>query len=323
MKQTNEQQPDPAELEEAIDEQAAAWFARLRAPTLSPAEKAAFAAWRRQSPAHQRAFDEICLLWGDVQLRRALLEAEKKLPSGGKPARRRLQSPLLLAACLTLMYFLRNEAVVFMRADYAAGIGKRQTVRLEDGSSVMLNSGSAIAVAMESAQRNVELLQGEAFFAVEPDAQRPFVVYAKHSTTRVLGTRFFVHNKSDSDEVKVLSGKVRVTGKNHPEQSVLLLDNGSVSANRDGLGNAGMLHGKLTTSWVDGYLVFQDAALADVIEQIQRYRSGVVIFKDDSLRQYKINGRINLHDPKHILDALEKSLTIKFTHLTDWLVIIG
>jgi transmembrane sensor len=77
------------------------------------------------------------------------------------------------------------------------------------------------------------------------------------------------------------------------------------------------------TSWLDGYLVFEDAALSDVIEQVQRYRNGVVIFKDNSLRQLKINGRINLRDSAHILETLEKSLSARITHLSDWLVIIG
>lgn len=323
MKQTNENQPSVPELEEWIDEQAAAWFTRLRSENVSREEKAMFADWLTQSPEHQKAFDEICGLWDDTQLKQVLSEAEKKRPEQGRAARRGLSPPWFMAACLSLLFVFRAEVIVWVQADYVTEVGKQQTVRLEDGSYVMLNTNSAIKVTMKDEQRTVKLLKGEVFFDVEPDAGRPFIVYGDHSTTRVLGTRFFVHEKNNGDEVKVLSGRVHVTNINRPEESVLLHDHDSVSVNRDGLSKIDTLKTKLTTSWVDGYLVFQDAALGDVIEQIQRYRKGVVIFKSDSLRQFRINGRIYLRDSKHILETLEKTLSVKVMHLTDWLVIIG
>jgi len=324
MKQTKENPPSESTLEALIDEQAVAWFARLRADNVSREEKAVFADWLQQSPSHQNAFDEICLLWGDTQLKQALGETgEKSLNNSRNAPRRGFQLPLLMAACLALALVFRAELLIVVQADYSTGIGKQQTVRLEDGSHVVLNTNSAITVTMKDKQRAIELLQGEAFFDVEPDADRPFVVYGEHSTTRVLGTRFFVYRKNNSDEVNVLSGKVQVTNNNRPKESVLLHDHDSVSVNRDGLNKTHIANTKPASSWVDGYLVFQDVALADVIEQVQRYRNGVVIFKDDSLRQFRINGRINLRDPQHILSTLEKTLPVKVTHLTDWLVIIG
>lgn len=324
MKQTKENPPSESSLEELIDEQAVAWFARLRADNVSREEKAAFADWLQQSPSHQNAFDEICLLWGDTQLKQALGETgEKPLNNSRNAALRGFQLPLLMVACLALALVFRAELLIVVQADYSTGIGKQQTVRLEDGSRVMLNTNSAITVTMKDKQRTIELLQGEAFFDVDPDADRPFIVQGEHSTTRVLGTRFFVYRKNNSDEVNVLSGKVQVTNNNRPKESVLLHDHDSVSVNRDGLNKTHIANTKLANSWVDGYLVFQDVALVDVIEQVQRYRNGVVIFKDDSLRQFRINGRINLRDPQHILSTLEKTLSVKVTHLTDWLVIIG
>lgn len=308
-----------------LEEQAVVWFVRLRAEQVTCEEKAAFADWLKQTPAHQQAFDEICLLWGDTGLRQALNDAEKKLPNYNDKSvsQRRFYLPLLITACLALFLVFHNDVRIFFRADYATAIGEQKTVRLDDGSSVILNTNSAFAVTMMGGQRTVELLQGEAFFDVKSDASRPFIVYGEHSTTRVLGTRFFVHEKNDSAEVKVLSGRVEVTDNRHWREPVILHAHDAVSINREGLSKTGKLDAKLTTSWVGGYLIFQDAALSDVIEQVERYRNGIVIFKDDSLRQFKINGRVNLRDPRHILETLEKTLSVKITHLTDWLVIIG
>ncbi|MDO9105567.1 MAG: FecR family protein [Methylovulum sp.] len=315
---TNEDQPSPTELEELIDEQAVSWFVRLRSSSISREKKASFTDWLQQNPEHQKAFDEICLLWGDTQLKKALGETELERP---KKPRHSFQWPLFMAASLVLLLVFRTDIKIFLQADYVTDIGKQQRIRLDDGSHVTLNTDSAITVNLKHDQRLVELLKGEAFFDVEPDADRPFIVDGSHSSTRVLGTRFFVHENDNGDEVNVLSGRVEVSNKHHREESVILHDDDNVSVNRMGLSKTN--NPKLATSWLDGYLVFQDVALTDAIAQIQRYRNGVVVFRDTRLKQFRINGRISLHDPKLILEALEKTLPIKVTHLTDWLVIIG
>lgn len=312
--------------EDLIDEQAAAWFARLRAENVTGEEKAAFARWLAQDFAHRQAFDEISMLWGDARLKQVLSEAETKSTEFSRLNKKTRPSPRLLlavAASLALLFVFRVELAVLFQADYATKVGEQKTVRLEDGSSVTLNTDSALAVTMQGDQRTIELLKGEAFFDVQPDAGRPFIVHGEHSITRVLGTRFFVHKKGRSDEVKVLSGRVEVTDGQRWRQSVVLRDGDAVSVDRDGHGETGRLDTKLATSWLDGYLVFEDMALGDVIEQVQRYRNGLVIFKDNSLRELKINGRINLRDSAHILETLEKTLSVKITRLSDWFVIIG
>jgi transmembrane sensor len=312
--------------EDLIDEQAAAWFARLRAENVTGEEKAAFARWLAQDFAHRQAFDEISMLWGDARLKQVLSEAETKSAEFSRLTKKTRPGPRLLlavAASLALLFVFRVELAVLFQADYATQVGEQKTVRLEDGSSVTLNTDSALAVTMQGDQRAIELLKGEAFFDVQPDAGRPFIVHGDHSITRVLGTRFFVHEKGRSDEVKVLSGRVEVTDGQRWRQSVVLRDGDAVSVDRDGHGETGRLDTKLATSWLDGYLVFEDMALGDVIEQVQRYRNGLVIFKDNSLRELKINGRINLRDSAHILETLEKTLSVKITRLSDWFVIIG
>lgn len=326
MKHTDNDFDEASDSEDLIDEQAAAWFVRLRADTIGDAEKAAFARWRAQNPAHQQAFDELCMLWGDPGLKRALSEAETPLAEFPRPkdkARRHFRLPLAMAACLALLFVFRIELAVLFQADYVTGVGEQKTVYLEDGSAVTLNTDSALAVTMKGDRRSIELLKGEAFFDVRPDAGRPFIVHADHSITRVLGTRFFVHEKDHSDEVKVLSGRVEVTDGQRWRQSVVLRDGDAVSVGRSGHGETGRLDTKQATSWLDGYLVFEDIALGDVIEQVQRYRNGMVVFRDSSLRGLKINGRINLREPERILDTLEKTLSVKITRLSDWLVIIG
>ncbi|MGR9014326.1 MAG: FecR family protein [Gammaproteobacteria bacterium] len=308
-----------------IDEQAVAWFARLQADNVSEEEKTTFLRWLNQDDTHRETFNEISLLWGDPGLLQALTDTAKKhrIAPHKKSALTLGKLPLAMAACLAITLFFRNDIAVLMQGDYSTGVGERKTVYFDDGSTAMLNTDSVIAVNMEGPQRKVELLKGEVYFEVKPDSGRPFIVQAEHSTTRVLGTRFFVHEKSDSDEVKVVSGRVEVSDRRLLKQPVILHDREAVSADASGLGETLLLNSALTTSWVNGFLVFENAPLENVISQIRRYRTGVVVFKDNALRELKINGRINLRESDDMLKTLGKNLSVKMTYLTDWLVIVG
>lgn len=309
--------------QDGIDEQAVAWFVRLRADNVSGKEKASFLRWLNQSDAHRETFDEISKLWGDANLLQALVYTAQKHPiAPKKTAFTHFKLPAI-AACLTLTLLFRSELGVWMQGDYSTGVGERKTVYFDDGSTAMLNTDSSIAVSMDGPQRRVKLLKGEAYFEVKPDPRRPFVVQAVHSATRVLGTRFFVHEKSDGDEVKVMSGRVEVTDRRTLKQPVVLHDREAVSVDVSGLGEIRLLNSALATSWVNGFLVFENASLESVINQIRRYRTGAVVYRDNSLRELKINGRINLRDSDDMLRVLGENLSVKMTYLTDWLVIIG
>jgi transmembrane sensor len=322
MKQVNcsEKQQE----QDDIDEQAVAWFVRLRADNVASEEKASFLRWLNQADAHRKAFNEISKLWGDADLLQALVDtAQKHRIAPPKKTSANFKLPLAIAACLALILLSRNELGFLTQGDYSTGVGERKTVYFDDGSTAMLNTDSSVAVSMDGTQRRVELLKGEVYFEVKLDPSRPFIVQAAHSTTRVLGTWFFVHEKSDSDEVKVMFGRVEVTDRRTLKQLVVLHDREAVSIDAAGLGETRLLNSALATSWVNGFLVFENASLESVINQIRRYRTGLVVYKDNSLRELKINGRINLRESDDMLKVLGKNLSVKMTYLTDWLVIIG
>jgi transmembrane sensor len=324
MKQKNETNGSDSELNNDIDEQAVTWFIRLKADNVSSEEKASFLSWLNQADSHRETFNEISKLWGDADLLQALGDVAQNRRIVPKTVPRiYFKLPLAMAACLALTFLFNSELEVLIKGDYSTGVGERKTVYFDDGSTAILNTDSSIAVSMDSPQRRVELLKGEVYFEVKPDPNRPFIVQADHSTTRVLGTRFFVHEKTDSDEVKVVSGLVEVNDRGALKQPQILHDSEAVSVDASGLGEILLLSSTLTTSWVNGFLVFENVPLENVISQIRRYRSGLVIYKDNTLRDLKINGRINLRESDDMLKVLGKNLSVKMTYVTDWLVIIG
>lgn len=72
-----------------------------------------------------------------------------------------------------------------------------------------------------------------------------------------------------------------------------------------------------------GFLVYENETLEAVIEAINRYRPGMVFSEEASLRQLKINGRLSIKEPHDMLKVLQRTMGIKMTYVTDWLVIIG
>ncbi len=162
MKQENENNSPESGLDNDIDEQAVAWFIRLRAENVSSEEKASFLLWLNQADSHKETFNEISKLWGDADLLQALGDTAKKhnIAPKKKTSSVHFKLPLAIAACLALTVLFSNKLVVLMQGDYSTKVGERKTVYFEDGSTAMLNTDSSIAVNMAGPELRVELLEG-------------------------------------------------------------------------------------------------------------------------------------------------------------------
>ncbi|MDT4291646.1 FecR domain-containing protein [Methylomonas sp. MO1] len=315
-----------SDLNDNIDEQAVAWFIRLRADNVNNEDRTSFEHWLNLAAEHRDAFNEVCAMWGDTDLLKSLSISAKVHGIAPKHSKKRYintRMPLALAACLILAVSLSSQMRILFKADYSSAIGERKTVLLEDGSTAMLNTDSAIAVNMKDGKRSVELFKGEVFFDVKPDPSRPFLVHADHSTTRVLGTRFFVNHRKERDEIKVLSGRVEVSDNQIWKDPVVLGEDEMVAVYDTKIGQPKKLDSKLATSWINGFLAYENETLESVIDAINRYHPGMVFFRDDSLRQLKVNGRLSIRDSHDMLKVLQRTMDLKMTYVTDWVVIVG
>lgn len=87
---------------------------------------------------------------------------------------------------------------------------------LPDGSVITLNKNAVLKYpeTFSGNTRSVEL-QGEAFFNVSPDKQKPFIIHANESVITVVGTSFNVNSSKEKTEVIVETGIVEVAKKSH------------------------------------------------------------------------------------------------------------
>ncbi len=101
--------------------------------------------------------------------------------------------------------------------------GQLSTITFSDGSKAVLNGESKLSrPSIFSDSLRIVELEGEAYFEIAKDKNRPFIVKTKYVSTKVLGTKFNV-NAFSSDEnvtVSLLEGSVKVYGNEFDGQEI-------------------------------------------------------------------------------------------------------
>jgi transmembrane sensor len=226
-----------------------------------------------------------------------------------------------LAAGLAMLALYRPAFISCFNSDYCTAIGEMKTVTLADGSRLTLNTESALKVEFNEQLRHVQLLRGEVFFDVTPNAQRPFVVDANHSQTRVKGTRFLVREQTHFDSVTVASGIVEVSHKGG--NPTLLRENDQIHIDDNHIDTPYAVSGSLAAAWLKGSMLFDNVPLTEVVAEISRYQRGTVLFKRDSLKTLKVSGRFSVSNIDKAWESLAQTLPIHIYRITPWLIVIA
>jgi transmembrane sensor len=165
-------------------------------------------------------------------------------------------------------------------------VGGRDSLVLPDGSQVILGPGSHLTIAAGYGQAARELsLRGEAYFNVTHDTSHAFVVRANSATIRDVGTAFGVHADSTGDvRVAVTSGAVELARAVPPSSPTVLNagDVGTVSA----IGGIVAERGAATDddlAWKRGKLIFKDATLAEVRDDVRRWYGIELAVRDSAV----------------------------------------
>ena len=167
---------------------------------------------------------------------------------------------------------------------FTTAVGKRDSLRLADGGRVVLGPASRLVVAagFDRGTREVEL-HGEAYFDVVHDTTRAFVVRAGDVTIRDVGTSFGV--RADSGrfvQVVVTSGSVVLRSATTADSGLLLAAGDVGTVQPDGRVTSRRIAAPgQYLAWMRDSLVFRDASLTEVSEELRRWY-GVVLRVEDS-----------------------------------------
>jgi transmembrane sensor len=309
------------------DEQAIYWLTLLTSGETGEAQQRAFNEWLAGDPGNQAAWAAAQSLWHDITLLSNADISEIDLTPIPKsvslrPRRFVLSHPALsLAACLLLSTVLWLHDVAYYFADYHTTTGNQQKITLPDGSSIQLNTDTAISVDYTESARRLTLHGGEAWFNVTPDPDLPFEVTTEYGTVRALGTAFDVKNTEDAVSVTVYQHAVRVRLDNG-EKIERLPEGTTVKFDRTirGLNNAADLTS--IAAWHEQRMVFRDRKLHDVVKELNRYRKGRILITDNALNDIPLSGTFDTNNPDEALMMIRESLGLKEYRITDRLVFL-
>ena len=151
---------------------------------------------------------------------------------------------------------------------FATTIREKKQITLPDGSTVYMNGGSKLKIQssqFNKEQREVWLDEGEAFFQVTKNPQRPFIVHSRNLTTVVKGTSFNVkaYHQLNESSVMVRTGRVEVNSGNK-RLGILTPDKQLVYHKNNGQYEESDIRPEDATAWYDGRLVLHKAGIDEL-----------------------------------------------------------
>lgn len=210
----------------------------------------------------------------------------------------------------------RHEALRWQAA-LAAPHGQRLRQSLPDGSTLTLDARSRVELAFDARRRAVRLLQGAAFFDVNGDAGRPFVVDAGAVTVTVLGTRFGVEVGAGGVVlVQVEHGRVQVAQGDRTER---LVAGQGLQLTPDGAARA--VAGPAAT-WREGRLRFEGVSLGDAVDRLSSYAS-FPLRVDGRAAQLRVSGTVEIARMADWLSALPAALPVRLVREADGGVLLA
>lgn len=300
-------------------EAAATWYVQLNDGDADTAQTQAWQAWLAASPAHAEAWARV----EKLQRQWSMVPRQAALSSLGAAQAQRREVLKVLGMLLAIGggTWLASEQVPYraLLAQQRTGTGERRSLRLEDGSHLELNVDTALDVRFDAQVRAIELHRGEILVSTASDpARRPFIVHSKNGSVRALGTQFSVRQLSEQTRVGVLQSAVEVRPRHHLDR-VLRLDAGQqTDFDNDMFTRAQPLPAD-SAAWVQGMLSVNDWRLGDFIDELGRYRTGVLRCAP-AIRGMNISGSFRIDDTDIALANLPKSLPVKVHYLSRYWV---
>lgn len=224
--------------------------------------------------------------------------------------------PLLLTSLVLGYLYFQKPELAEKYAEVTAATGSVIRYELPDHSVVWLNSGSTLRypTVFRSDNRNVEL-NGEAYFEVEADNERPFYVNTRHGlTVYVYGTRFNVTAYEDDSNIETVLEKGKVNVISPDRKTIIQLAPGEqLLYNKQSqklIKNKVDIYEKV--AWKDGKLIFRNASLDDIFKHLSRHFNVDIQFNNKSGKEYKYRATFRNETLPQILDYLARSAALKW-----------
>lgn len=170
---------------------------------------------------------------------------------------------------------------------------------LSDGTLIYLNSMTKIRypIRFTGEIREVEL-EGEAYFIVAKNTEKPFIVKTTSYDVTVLGTQFNVSAYTDEANVTttLVQGTVAVSG-NKIDRVRRLTPNDQFILNKStGKAELKQVDASYFTAWKDGKFRYRDVRLEDIMRDVERWYDVKVVYEDEEVKEFRFGFNMGRHE---------------------------
>lgn len=294
------------------------WLVHLWSGTATAESRVEWQRWRAGHPQHEQAWQQIeatdTRLRGRTTAMVTAATAVATLAGPPSPRRRHALRGIGGLAAGGVAAWLGYEQLPWRGwgADLRTARGEQRSTTLPDGTRIVLNTDSALDVRYTAGLRRLHLRAGEVLITTAHDSAatppRPFVVDTPAGRVRALGTRFTVRHDGSASEVAVYDGAVELSPLDRPDATVRV-DAGQSARLASGAATA-LSAGAADPAWAEGVLVASDMRLSDFVDELRRYRSGVISLAPE-VAHLRLSGVFPLADTDRILQSLAQVLPVE------------
>lgn len=257
-----------------------------------------------------------------------LIKESEKIDLSEKPVRKsyRLFKEILKIAAVAVIVLwgnsfyqknLKEDAEVLYQT-ISVPAGQRINLTLPDGTDVWLNARTTIRYPFSFNKEKREVfLDGEAYFDVSGDKQKPFVVHTSKYQLEVLGTAFNVEDYSDKDdfETMLFNGSVKIVSNDSLPQTITLsptykayLENSRLTVEH--------VDDYSVYRWREGLICFKDESFTTIMSDFEKYYGLTIQIDNEHVKKQHYSGKFRQTDGvDYALRVLQKD--IRFTYKRD------
>jgi len=288
----------------------------------SPAQEKELNKWLQASDANKALFEKMKQIWSASKQLNEFSEIDvkadwKKIQAKRRAKKNRLGLWLKYAAVLMItmgvsLIYLHENTPGFGKIAQTKTEQDQGEILLADGTKVYLNNNSKLIYPKEfDDDKRLVKLQGEAFFDVKPNPNKPFIIESGEAIIKVLGTSFNVYNKADkSTELSVKTGKVSLKSQKDKNQEVVLVK-----------GDVGLLRNhkvikmkskfKNQDSWRTRVLKFHQVELTQVLKDLEKHYHVKFENRNQKIKDLKITIAFDNRKIETVIHQLELLLQVK------------
>jgi ferric-dicitrate binding protein FerR (iron transport regulator) len=234
----------------------------------------------------------------------------------------RVAAVFVIGFVLYFLFELNNSS--HLAFERISSTDLKKEIYLPDSSKVWINKNTDLEYRKEfEGEERLVRLNGEAYFEVNKNPLKPFIIESKFSRIEVLGTSFIYRAYSSQNEnfVIVNSGKVEFSDRNQ-EQPLILVKGEKGELNIDeNVMKKSLNDDQNYLAWQTGILIFENETFENIIADLSNYYSQMFVFENSTMKSNRLTVTFDNEELENILNILERTIGVTFQRSSEKIII--